>query len=74
MGTKYLEINDKTFTKSKKISPEENKNRRILSDAMQKAGFANYPAEWWHFSYGDRLWAAYSGRKLCAYGIQNLPV
>lgn len=33
-------------------------NRRILFWAMAESGFVNYPGEWWHFCYGDRLWAA----------------
>ena len=24
---------------------------------MTKFGFAQHPNEWWHFSYGDQLWA-----------------
>jgi zinc D-Ala-D-Ala dipeptidase len=27
-------------------------NRRQLVNAMAEQGFANYPREWWHFSYG----------------------
>ncbi|MEO1402022.1 MAG: D-alanyl-D-alanine dipeptidase, partial [Cyanobacteria bacterium J06635_1] len=23
----------------------------------QRAGFGQHPNEWWHFSYGDQLWA-----------------
>lgn len=33
------------------------RNRDILAAAMDTAGFINYPAEWWHWSYGDRYWA-----------------
>lgn len=36
---------------------------------MKKNGFVNYPNEWWHFCYGDRMWAAYSGKKTCFYGL-----
>ena len=36
---------------------------------MENAGFKNYPNEWWHFCYGDRMWAAYSKRKDCFYGM-----
>lgn len=43
--------------------------RRILKRAMCGAGFVNYPAEWWHFCYGDRMWAAYSHRAECMYGL-----
>ena len=38
------------------------KNRNILITALAKYGLANYPDEWWHFSYGDRLWAEVTGR------------
>lgn len=30
------------------------RHRDILASAMDAAGFINYPAEWWHWSYGDR--------------------
>ena len=26
-------------------------NRKILGDAMRRAGFVNYVDEWWHFSF-----------------------
>ncbi len=32
-------------------------NRRLLFWLMTDAGFANNPTEWWHFSYGDQMWA-----------------
>lgn len=33
------------------------RRRRYLAEAMQGAGFARHPREWWHFSWGDQLWA-----------------
>lgn len=36
---------------------------------MTEEGFVNYPAEWWHFSYGDKMWAAYSYKKYAFYDI-----
>lgn len=33
--------------------------RRLLYQVMTGAGFASYACEWWHFSYGERLWAMY---------------
>lgn len=33
------------------------RNRRLLYHAMVNAGFTNYPAEWWHFDYGDQMWS-----------------
>ncbi|MBQ7252055.1 MAG: hypothetical protein IJS32_05580 [Kiritimatiellae bacterium] len=37
------------------------------------AGFANYPAEWWHFAFGDRLWAACRGKRRAIYGPVEAP-
>lgn len=33
------------------------RNRQILKQAMAKAKFQQHPKEWWHYSYGDQLWA-----------------
>lgn len=41
------------------ISDEATLNRKLLRTIMQSADFAPYDGEWWHFSYGDREWAAY---------------
>ncbi|MCE9637847.1 MAG: hypothetical protein K8T90_19275 [Planctomycetes bacterium] len=30
--------------------------RRLLVDIMTAAGFSNYPAEWWHFDFGNAFW------------------
>ncbi|MBF2067589.1 MAG: D-alanyl-D-alanine dipeptidase [Calothrix sp. C42_A2020_038] len=32
-------------------------NRKLLCDVMHKAGFHRNPREWWHFSFGDQMWA-----------------
>jgi len=37
---------------------EARANRRILYWSMREAGFTNLATEWWHYDYGDRLWAA----------------
>lgn len=42
-------------------------NRLVLHNAMTGAGFQNYPGEWWHYSYGDRAWAAYGRRPNAIY-------
>jgi D-alanyl-D-alanine dipeptidase len=68
MGTKYSEFNKKTPTKSKLITKQQSRNRLILLNAMRAAGIQNYPGEWWHFSYGDRMWAAYKCKRNAIYG------
>lgn len=42
--------------------------RDQLAAAMQAAGFAQHPNEWWHFSYGDQLWAWRTGQTRAIYG------
>lgn len=47
-------------------------NRRLLYHVMREAGFTNLPSEWWHYDYGDQLWAHYSGGGVARYGPAEL--
>lgn len=40
---------------------------------MQDADFVNYSGEWWHFCYGDKMWAAYKHRRYAIYGEIEVP-
>ena len=62
-GTKFHEYNDSTFTYNSHITKVQRDNRKKLIKIMKKQGFVNFPGEWWHFSYGDRMWAAYKGKR-----------
>ena len=72
MGTNIIEFNEKTPTENPYLTHEERKNRAILVSAMLGAGFINYPAEWWHYSYGDQMWAAYSRKPFAVYKAIHL--
>lgn len=50
------------------ITEEQKHNRKILRDAMVEIGFVWYPGEWWHYCYGDRMWAVYLDKTECFYG------
>lgn len=51
------------------MSDEEARaNRRLLYWAMTEAGFANNPTEWWHFSWGDQMWAKLTGASVAHFG------
>jgi len=56
-------------TDDPKITEEARRNRRLLLEVMEEAGFANYGGEWWHFSYGDSGWAWRTGRRRAIYGL-----
>jgi D-alanyl-D-alanine dipeptidase len=72
MGTRCQEMNEFSETRSTGISPEAMKNRRILVTTLEEQGLINYPAEWWHFSYGDHQWAYLTGRTEAWYGPLDL--
>ncbi|MFQ5796683.1 MAG: M15 family metallopeptidase [Candidatus Bipolaricaulia bacterium] len=59
-------------TYSNKISERAKSNRQLLIDVMTAAGFTNYAAEWWHWSYGDSGWAWRLGKRAAIYGIAEL--
>lgn len=58
---------------SDEIDDEQEENRKILRDAMETQDFVWYPGEWWHYSWGDRMWAVYSNQTECFYGPAYFP-
>lgn len=50
---------------------EARNNRRMLYQAMAQVGFTNLPSEWWHFDFGDQLWAWYSESSQAVYGATH---
>lgn len=48
-------------------------NRRLLHWLMIEEGFAGHPDEWWHFSWGDQMWAALTGAPSAHYGLATIP-
>lgn len=67
-------LSDKSFTdyyegagEKSEAAKEAQRNRRLLYWIMIEAGFENNPTEWWHFSYGDQLWAKLLDKKSAIY-------
>lgn len=52
--TDSLEVEEQEFSFTKE---EARRNRRLLYWLLKEEGFQNNPTEWWHFSYGDQMWA-----------------
>lgn len=42
--------------------------RSLLQRAMAEAGFNQHRGEWWHFSFGDQMWAFDQGHPEAIYG------
>ena len=72
-GDSYLEFTANTPTWSNALSRSQQRNRFILYNAMTRAGFVNYPLEWWHFCYGDKMYTAYKFEKKAFYGKVEIP-
>ena len=72
-GSKYLTFTPSTPTRSNALNRSQQRNRFILYNAMTQAGFINYPLEWWHFCYGDKMYAAYKFEKQAFYGKAEIP-
>lgn len=47
-------------------------HRRLLHHAMLAQGFTNLPSEWWHYDFGNQLWARYGGHRHALYGPAEL--
>ncbi|RDI40958.1 M15 family metallopeptidase [Aquicella lusitana] len=72
MGSVLDETPDKNqnrnFTHAAHITDAARANRSLLIYALSRVGFVNYPAEWWHWSYGDKYWAYHANQPCSIYG------
>ncbi len=73
MGCAYDEDEHKSegrclsFTTDLDIDAKE--NRALLFNVLNGQGFINYPFEWWHWSFGDKYWAAIAHASHAIYGV-----
>lgn len=72
MGIPIFEKNHLTATIAEGVSENAKTNRALLKNTLEDTGLVNYPAEWWHYSYGDHQWAWLTGRKEALYGPIDL--
>ncbi|MFZ4554779.1 MAG: M15 family metallopeptidase [Pseudanabaena sp.] len=73
MGSPIDEISDRSIPNYFAAFRNEqavnfNRDRQLLNEVMTHSGFQRHPNEWWHFSYGDQLWAWTSHEKSAIYG------
>jgi D-alanyl-D-alanine dipeptidase len=73
MGTVFDENSPLSWTAAledcdENIDQQTINNRRMLYHAMTESGFTNLPSEWWHYDYGDQLWAYFKKQPTAIYG------
>lgn len=75
MGTAFDDFTEAAYTAhfENTGSEEIRNNRRLLYHIMSHAGFTNLPSEWWHYDFGDRMWAAINKRNSIYRGIYTEP-
>ncbi|MBI2984608.1 MAG: D-alanyl-D-alanine carboxypeptidase family protein [Candidatus Kerfeldbacteria bacterium] len=72
MGSDIAEYGDPAYTYYPHLTNERQKHRQYLQDLMVAEQFAPFLGEWWHFSYGDKEWAAYYRQPAARYGPLEL--
>jgi D-alanyl-D-alanine dipeptidase len=55
------------------IDEAQRENRLRLLRAMVGQGFASTAFEWWHFSFGDQVWAWFYEEEDSLYGLVDVP-
>jgi D-alanyl-D-alanine dipeptidase len=64
-----LDLNRKCYPLHPGISSEAKKNRKILMDLFEHEDFVCDLTEYWHFDYGNVVWALEKGRASSIYGV-----
>jgi zinc D-Ala-D-Ala dipeptidase len=60
MGSAIDELSPRSYPDyfaESQADPCFHQHRQLLRQSMLAAGFRQHPREWWHFSFGDQLWA-----------------
>ena len=72
MGSGFDEPSERSWT-DYPVSGVAAENRKILQHAMAVGDFTNLPSEWWHYDYGNWLWATLLSKETALYGPTSLP-
>lgn len=56
------------YTAAPGVTGAARTNRAVMGRVLGAVGLVNYPTEWWHWSFGDRYWAATTGAPVACYG------
>ncbi len=65
----HLELNKTCYPFHPDITAQVRKNRELLISLFDKEDFVVDPKEYWHFDYGNVIWAIEKGEKSANYGI-----
>lgn len=64
-----INLNDKCYPYHPYITPEAKNNRNLLIGLFEEEDFVVNLKEYWHFDYGNVIWAIEKGKEHAIYGI-----
>ena len=64
-----IDLNEKCFPYHPDISETATKNRKLLISLFENEGFICDNKEYWHFDFGNAVWATKKKEKSAIYGI-----
>ena len=64
-----MDLNTKCYPLHPDISSEAKKNRKTLMDLFEKEDFVCDMTEYWHFDYGNVIWAIEKGKERSIYDV-----
>ena len=64
-----IDLNEKCFPYHPDISVTATENRKLLIDLFEQEGFVCDNKEYWHFDYGDAVWATKKDKVHAFYNI-----
>lgn len=71
-GSQLNDFTEQSFLYYPNLTAEQENNRQMLLRVMLDAGLASYRSEWWHYSYGDQVWAWFYGHDSSLYSPVDL--
>ena len=60
-GSKLNDDSEASYLYYPNLTQQQKENRLMLVTVMLEAGFASCMPGWWHYSYGDQIWAWFYG-------------
>jgi D-alanyl-D-alanine dipeptidase len=69
MNSLKISFQNNSLSNQEQLPTYIQNNRKLLSEVMSRAGFTNYPKEYWHWSYGDVMWAELNNKNTAIYGV-----
>lgn len=66
-----IDLSDKCYPYHPDINPIAKENRKLLIHLFEREGFVVDVKEYWHFDYGNVMWAIHNSKDNAIFGVAN---